>query len=63
MESIIILPMREARNSERLRFQVSRALEVMDTSTVTMMLVMAMATINSMRVNPRRRVRWGAFMD
>ena len=37
-------------------------MEVMDTSTVTMMVVMAMATINSMRVNPRRRVGCWVFM-
>ena len=55
MVSTIDFACREARSSARLRFQVSRAMEVIETRTVTMMVVMAIATISSIRVKPRFR--------
>jgi len=53
IESTIDFAWREARSSARLRFQVSSAIEVIETRTVTMMVVIAIATISSIRVKPR----------
>jgi hypothetical protein len=54
---------RAARTSARLRVQVSRAMAVMDTRIVTIRVVMVIATISSMSVNPlARRDFRGVFM-
>ena len=53
MASTMALAWRAARTSARLRFQVSMAMDVIETRTVTMMAVMAIATISSIRVKPR----------
>ena len=56
MVSTMDLAWREARSSERLRFHVSMAIEVMATSEVTMNVVTVIATNSSSRVKPARRL-------